>query len=515
VKVSDIVQQTGLLKGLGRQVDQIAIGMSRLKNAALSTHLGGLVVLATGFHKTTKASQGLFKTGKEQNEQFKSMTIAGKLLHNTLLKHTRSNRIATGVYRMLNTEKMAAHKHTQRLLMGLTSLIGSIMTIFSVAMTLILALSLLSIAFQGANTPLLEMTENMGALHDVVEGLVLSLTGEGGGSLLDGFLAALVVGTVVAVVFSATIGFLVAGLIAAGAVYHYLEDSILGVTGALVYAGYTFGAFAGILVAKTGYIAASFGVVVGGVMAVVGGLALLVSVASGAGSDLWAVIRTVIAVILIAIGLFLLLPAAVGFGVALAIAAVLGLIALIIRKRDEIWNGLVWLKDGIAAILSEITGLFLNFVSSIVRLAAVVVMWPITFMSSLYQNFEQGLADIKGLVLEFAQDIDDTISGIPILGGVHTRLVSGVGGLLGRAEGGPVTGGQPYIVGERGPELFTPGSSGNITPNHEMGGQAITMNINVSGVTDRSDKRALAREIGDMLTQELRRQGGSPTRGRF
>jgi hypothetical protein len=85
------------------------------------------------------------------------------------------------------------------------------------------------------------------------------------------------------------------------------------------------------------------------------------------------------------------------------------------------------------------------------------------------------------------------------------------------AKGGPATGGKPYIVGEQGPELFTPGSSGHVTPNHELGGGggSVTLNINVSGVTDRTDKRALAREIGDMLTQEMRRQGGSTTRGRF
>jgi hypothetical protein len=49
------------------------------------------------------------------------------------------------------------------------------------------------------------------------------------------------------------------------------------------------------------------------------------------------------------------------------------------------------------------------------------------------------------------------------------------GGLLGglfkkRAAGGTVTGGSPYIVGERGPELFMPGRSGSIIPNNAMGG---------------------------------------------
>ena len=38
-----------------------------------------------------------------------------------------------------------------------------------------------------------------------------------------------------------------------------------------------------------------------------------------------------------------------------------------------------------------------------------------------------------------------------------------------RASGGPVSAGTPYLVGEKGPELFTPGASGNITANGKWG----------------------------------------------
>jgi hypothetical protein len=38
----------------------------------------------------------------------------------------------------------------------------------------------------------------------------------------------------------------------------------------------------------------------------------------------------------------------------------------------------------------------------------------------------------------------------------------------GKALGGPVSRGFPYIVGERGPELFVPGMSGSIIPNHDL-----------------------------------------------
>jgi phage-related minor tail protein len=39
-----------------------------------------------------------------------------------------------------------------------------------------------------------------------------------------------------------------------------------------------------------------------------------------------------------------------------------------------------------------------------------------------------------------------------------------------RAAGGPVTGGKTYLVGEQGPELFSPSVSGSITSNGDMGG---------------------------------------------
>ena len=59
-----------------------------------------------------------------------------------------------------------------------------------------------------------------------------------------------------------------------------------------------------------------------------------------------------------------------------------------------------------------------------------------------------------------------------------------------RANGGPVMGGgASYLVGERGPEIFTPSSSGMITPNSAIGGNTIT--INVQGADPQAVVRAL------------------------
>ena len=113
-------------------------------------------------------------------------------------------------------------------------------------------------------------------------------------------------------------------------------------------------------------------------------------------------------------------------------------------------------------------------------------------------EYEQGLIDAKLMVLQLAESIaltDSQKNQIRVL--VDTGDLERALGLIDiitangytpelnamrfrgkRASGGPVSGGSSYLVGERGPELFTPSSSGNITPNGAMGGNTITVNVN-------------------------------------
>lgn len=58
-----------------------------------------------------------------------------------------------------------------------------------------------------------------------------------------------------------------------------------------------------------------------------------------------------------------------------------------------------------------------------------------------------------------------------------------VGPMQPKALGGPVQGKSPYLVGERGPELFIPNSNGSIIPNNQMGGGGgvvVNQTINVT-----------------------------------
>jgi len=72
-----------------------------------------------------------------------------------------------------------------------------------------------------------------------------------------------------------------------------------------------------------------------------------------------------------------------------------------------------------------------------------------------------------------------------------------------RANGGPVVGGGRYLVGERGPELFTPGISGMITPNEALGGSpTVIVNVDATGSSVEGDGEK-GRELGQMLSAAI------------
>ena len=68
------------------------------------------------------------------------------------------------------------------------------------------------------------------------------------------------------------------------------------------------------------------------------------------------------------------------------------------------------------------------------------------------------------------------------------------------ADGGRIPGGRPSLVGERGPELFTPGVSGMVTPNHALGGSTnVVVNVDASGSNVEGDEQG-GRELGRLIS---------------
>lgn len=101
--------------------------------------------------------------------------------------------------------------------------------------------------------------------------------------------------------------------------------------------------------------------------------------------------------------------------------------------------------------------------------------------------------------------------------GVNSLLSSIPGfGKFFRANGGPVSAGKSYVVGERGPELFTPNAGGRITSNENLnaGSTNIAINVDASGSSVEGDEQK-GRELGQMLSAAIqselikqRRPGG-------
>jgi hypothetical protein len=70
-----------------------------------------------------------------------------------------------------------------------------------------------------------------------------------------------------------------------------------------------------------------------------------------------------------------------------------------------------------------------------------------------------------------------SVSGLSLGGGGFSTGAGFGSGVSFRAGGGPVEAGQPYVVGERGRELFVPQSDGRITPNSRMPGGDVTVQV--------------------------------------
>jgi hypothetical protein len=105
---------------------------------------------------------------------------------------------------------------------------------------------------------------------------------------------------------------------------------------------------------------------------------------------------------------------------------------------------------------------------------------------------------------------------------ITAPLAKGIGnaisGLPFMAMGGPVSANSPYIVGEKGPELFVPHASGSIVSNSNMNqdggstGSSINVNYNIAAGVTRNElapileqeRRRLKAEIPDMV-----RRGGA------
>ena len=114
----------------------------------------------------------------------------------------------------------------------------------------------------------------------------------------------------------------------------------------------------------------------------------------------------------------------------------------------------------------------------------------------------KSLGEVASNVLKnIANKVLDVAINFALFGAMSGTGTGGglLGGLFGkRAMGGPVSAGSSYMVGERGPELFTPKHGGSIVPNNALGGgsTSVVVNVDASGNSNVQGDQAQAKQLG-------------------
>jgi hypothetical protein len=133
-----------------------------------------------------------------------------------------------------------------------------------------------------------------------------------------------------------------------------------------------------------------------------------------------------------------------------------------------------------------------------------------TSLSSALKKGTSGFTDLRSTALSAIGNIAQQATGLfgsSGSGGSATStlssLLGAITGLPGRATGGPVSPGQAYVVGERGPEVFVPTSAGAIANNASLnggGGRNVNVSVTLSGAAGGDAPKAMAQSSRQMAS---------------
>jgi len=129
----------------------------------------------------------------------------------------------------------------------------------------------------------------------------------------------------------------------------------------------------------------------------------------------------------------------------------------------------------------------------------------VTDLGNGIKELIRGTSTLNDVMRSVLDKMIDAALNMAIFGNAGGSFMPGLGllGSIFKAEGGPVKRGGSFIVGERGPELFTPGVSGMITPNHALGGStSVVVNVDASGSSVEGDEQG-GRELGLVLSAAI------------
>jgi hypothetical protein len=173
---------------------------------------------------------------------------------------------------------------------------------------------------------------------------------------------------------------------------------------------------------------------------------------------------------------------------------------------DSFSEGIRGMIDGTMSAQQALSNFFKSVADSFMDMAvniikAAIQMMAFKIISSLFPGPSQFAASTM------------TLPGLDGKGALAVPgILPGISG--GLANGGTAMGGKTYLVGERGPELFTPGRTGSVAPNGSFGSNNIVVNVDATGSNvqgNGNQAKALGSAIGAAVRAELinqQRPGG-------
>ena len=185
------------------------------------------------------------------------------------------------------------------------------------------------------------------------------------------------------------------------------------------------------------------------------------------------------------------------------------------RKRLALLKQLTPLEkqmnDLAKSIENDMTNAFMSMVDGTMSVQDAFKSMAASIIKDLYKVYI-----LKNLIGGYSTSVGAGGERIVESSGIVGKIGTALNG--GKANGGPVAAGGSYLVGERGPEIFTPGiGGGTITPNSQsgLGGVTIVQNINIStGVqqTVRAEIRQMMPQIAQSAKAAVvdsKRRGGN------
>jgi hypothetical protein len=164
-------------------------------------------------------------------------------------------------------------------------------------------------------------------------------------------------------------------------------------------------------------------------------------------------------------------------------------------------SGSMTAKEALASFFTSVADMFLDMAAQII--AKMITMAILNAVLGVLPG--AGGAGSGTLALSSNPNVGAYMGG----GGIEGITMGTFGGF--KANGGPVSSGQTYMVGERGPELFVPGRSGTIVANDKMGGGStnVVVNVDAKGSSVEGNEQGanqLGRVISAAVQSELIKQ---------